>query len=67
VKVFGKEYYDEDFTGLHIKVLSYSDNKVTLSIDFDQKPEGFIAEEPVMSNDRVGEDQNLFEGDEEAV
>lgn len=36
VKQFGKEYFDEQFTGLHVKVLGFVDNKVKISIDFDK-------------------------------
>lgn len=35
---FGSEYYDEHFTGIHLKILEYKDSKVTFSIDFDPKP-----------------------------
>lgn len=35
IKQFGKEYTDKRFTGLHVKVLDFKDNKVKISVGFD--------------------------------
>jgi hypothetical protein len=37
VKIFGKEYTDSQFTGLHIKVLDDQGDTITVAIDFDQQ------------------------------
>lgn len=38
VKMFGKEYYDTEFTGLHIKMVSSDGATVKVTIDYDKKP-----------------------------
>ncbi len=38
VAIFGKEYFDEDFTGLHIRTLKTGDGTMQISIDTASKP-----------------------------
>ncbi len=42
VKTFGHEYYDERFTGLHVKVIAAVGNLISISVDFDKKPAGVV-------------------------
>lgn len=41
VKLFSDEYFDKDFTGLHIKVLKKDAKNATISIDFAERPTAF--------------------------
>lgn len=45
VKLFGREYYDEKFTGLHIKNLGFENGKIRVQIDLDPKPASFTQED----------------------
>lgn len=45
VQVICGEYYDDDFTGLHVKVLKKEAATITVSLDFAKKPAGFKAED----------------------
>lgn len=40
VATFTKEYYDERFTGLHVKVMDVSNGTVYVVVDFKKKPAG---------------------------
>lgn len=52
VATFSKEYYDEFFTGLHIKVLGVTGDNIIISVDFDPKPDDFIeSEDQIERND----------------
>lgn len=41
IKIFGNEFYDERFTGLHIKRLGFENGKIKVQVDFQPKPSGF--------------------------
>lgn len=47
IQMFGKEYYDERFTGMHIKVVEGSKASMKFTIDFQPKPSTFVAEPEV--------------------
>ncbi len=44
IKIFGTEYYDEDFTKLHIKKTAFGDDHITVTIDY-LKPASRLAED----------------------
>jgi len=44
VQMFGNEYYDNQFTGLHVKVIESSKAKMKFTIDFEPKPSKFVEE-----------------------
>ena len=44
VQMFGNEYYDTQFSGLHIKVTESSKVKMKFTIDFEPKPSVNVSE-----------------------
>ncbi len=67
IRLFANEYYDEQFTGVHIKVLGLVDNKVQISIDFNRKPAGTAEEDPVLEEPSIPTDPSLSEIDEDIL
>lgn len=49
VRTFTKEYYDERFTGLHVKLLDQTPSQITISVDFAKKPVGTVDEPDINS------------------
>lgn len=55
IKAFNGEFYDSNFTGLHIKVLNAIDGNITFSIDYAVRPSEFVEEKDV---EDVGDDRD---------
>jgi hypothetical protein len=48
IQMFGKEYYDTRFTGMHVKVVESTTTSVKFTIDFQPKPAAFVAEPEIV-------------------
>lgn len=44
VQMIGREYYDTDFTGMHVKVSKADKLSIKFTIDFEAKPKSFVPE-----------------------
>lgn len=44
VQMFGNEYYDSDFSGLHIKITKADKLSIKFTLDFEKKPKNFVPE-----------------------
>ncbi len=51
VKIFGKEYYDTNFTGLHYKLEDAASGKIRITIDEETKPADFVDAASVVSEE----------------
>ncbi len=67
VAIFGNEYYDENFTGLHIKKLGTGDSTIQVSIDTAPKPSAITDTDTMMDiQDSIldSDDAGDFSGNE---
>jgi len=53
VAMFGNEFYDAAFTGIHVRVIESSKLKIKFTIDFDTKPKGFVAEQKIFNAQEI--------------